>query len=257
MVEKPLASTLADAERMRVAANSAGVPLMVNWPTAWNPAIRSALDLAREGAAGEIYRFSFRGGHGGPKEYGCSPVFYSWLYDGERNGAGAYVDYCGYGASMARLLLGLPSRVQATIGRLQKDYIDVDDNAVLVLRYPRAIGVVEATWTSAGPIPDGGPIIWGSEATLTVQRGYATREGQIVRNGAIRIVTREDPDGRIIEPPALPEGERNATEYFLDRVRSGRPIDGLVSLDVGRDTQEILEAGLLAAREGRDVSLPL
>src|SRR4029079_18754994 len=126
---------------MRVAAINAGVPLMVNWPTAWQPAIRHALRLAQAGEVGDIYRFSFRGGHGGPKEYGCSPQFYGWLYDRARNGAGAYIDYCGYGASVAPALLGMPNRALASVGRLQKDYIDVDDNAVLVLRYPHAMAV--------------------------------------------------------------------------------------------------------------------
>ncbi|HUY99505.1 MAG TPA: Gfo/Idh/MocA family oxidoreductase [Thermomicrobiaceae bacterium] len=257
MVEKPMADTLANAERMRVAANRAGVPLMVNWPTAWSPAIRHALDLAGGGAVGEIFRVDHRGGHGGPKEYGCSPYFYEWLYDRERNGAGAYIDYCGYGASMARLLLGMPSRVQATIGRLAKDYVDVDDNAVLVLRYPRAMAILEATWTAAGPVPDGGPTIMGSGGSLVVQQRKARREGEAGGRGVVLQVTPDEPDGRPIEAPDLPEGERSATEYLLTCLAADRPIEGLVSLAVGRDTQEILEAGLRAARLGREMSLPL
>ena len=81
MVEKPMADSLANAERMRVAANSAGVPLMVNWPTAWSPEIRLAIDLAAGGSIGDVFRISCRLGHGGPKEYGCSPYFWGWLYD--------------------------------------------------------------------------------------------------------------------------------------------------------------------------------
>jgi predicted dehydrogenase len=257
MVEKPMADSLANAERMRVAANLAGVPLMVNWPTAWMPEIRHALDLAASGAVGDIYRFTMRGGHGGPKEYGCSPEFYTWLYDRARNGAGAYIDYCGYGASMARLLLGLPHRAQATIGRLQKDYVDVDDNAVLLLRYPRAMAVVEATWTANGPVPDGGPAIWGRDGTLVVRRRPARREGERGGQGIVVRITRDQPDGEPLEPPPLPDGERSAVGYFLSRLASDRPIEGLVSAEIGRDTQEVLEAGLIAAREGREVSLPL
>jgi len=257
MVEKPLADSLANAERIRVAMQQAGVPLMVNWPTYWTPAIRHALALAADGAVGDIYRFSFRGGHGGPKEFGCSEYFYSWLHDRARNGAGAYIDYCGYGVSMARLLLGMPSRAQAAIARLQKEYIDVDDNAVLLLRYQRAMAVIEASWTVAGPLPDGGPVIWGRDGTLVVQRRPSPGEGRIVRSGVIRRLTRDNPDGELIEPPELPEGERNATEFFLAHLAADRPITGLVGLEIGRDTQEILEAGLIAARTGRETSLPL
>ena len=258
MTEKPMAATLAGAERMRVAAANAGVPLMVNWPTAWRPEIRHAIRLAREGAIGEVFRLNVRGGHRGPKEYGCSPYFYGWLYDRARNGAGAYLDYCGYGASIARLVLGMPSRAQATIGRLQKDDLDVDDNAILLLRYQRAMAVIEATWTAAGPVLHGGPVLSGRDGTLVADRRPPRGEGRGAGDaGALLHVTRDNPDGAIVEPPPLPEGERSAVEYFLTCLADDRPIEGLVSPAVGRDTQEILEAGLRAGAAGREVSLPL
>ena len=143
-------------------------------------------------------RFNFRGGHQGPRAYGCSDEFCDWLYDAARNGAGAYVDYCGYGASMARLLLGMPSRAQATIGRLRTPDIAVDDNAVLVLRYQRAMATIEASWSAPGPVPDGGPAIWGSQATLVVQRQGGAR-------GLYRY-SREQPEGERLEVPPLPAG---------------------------------------------------
>lgn len=257
MVEKPMADCLAGAERMRVAARVAGVPLMINWPTAWLPSLRHALQLAVDGAVGEIFKLTFRGGHGGPKEYGCTPYFYGWLYDRARNGAGAYIDYGGYGATMARLVLGMPSRAQATIGRLQKDYVDVDDNAVLVLRYPRAMAVLEMCWTSSGPVPQGGPTIAGRDGTLVVHLAGGRREGQTYRGGAVELITQAEPDGRLLEVPDLPKGERTAVEYFLNRLERGQPFEGLLSAEVGRDAQEILEAGLRAAQRGREVSLPL
>lgn len=251
MVEKPMADRLANAERMLVATGRAGVPLMINWPTAWNPVIRRALGLAGDGEIGEITRFSFRGGHAGPRAFGVSDAFADWLYDPARNGGGAYIDYCGYGASMARLLLGLPSRVQATIGRLRTDDSLVDDNAVLTLRYPRAMAVVEASWTAAGPVPQPGPIISGARASLVVVPRTSDQPARLMR------VSAESPAGADLDIPSLPAGEDSATGYLLARLRDGHPIDGLVSPRIGRDTQEILEAGLIAEREGRDVSLPL
>jgi len=258
MIEKPMAASLAGAERMRVAAANAGVPLMVNWPTAWRPEIRHALRLAADGAIGDLFRLNFRGGHRGPKEYGCSPYFYEWLYDRARNGAGAYMDYCGYGASIARLTLGMPARAQAMIGRLQKEYIDVDDNAVLTLRYGRAMAVIEATWTAAGTVLNSGPVLYGRDGTLVAERRPPRGEGHREDDaGTVLHVTRDRADGTPIVPPPLPEGERTAVEYFLSCLAADRPIEGLVSGAVGRDTQEILEAGLQAAATGREVSLPL
>lgn len=257
MVEKPMADSLANAERMRVAAANASVPLMINWPTNWQPAVRYVLQLARDGAVGPVHRFNFRSGHRGPREYGCSSYFCGWLYDERRNGAGAYIDYCGYGASMARYLLGSPSRASATIGHLTKPDIAVDDNAVLTLRYPHAIAVIEATWSASGPVPDGGPAISGRSGTLVVQRDSGRKEGDIRRGGEVRLSSDDNPDGEILIPPELAEGERTAIQYFLTCLKRDRPIEGLVSMEVGRDTQEILEAGLRSEREGRVISLPL
>jgi len=49
----------------------------------------------------------------------------------------------------------------------------------------------------------------------------------------------------------------SATGYFLNQLTRGVPIEGLCSPVVGRDAQEILEAGLVAATTGSTVSLPL
>src|SRR6202008_5141640 len=88
MVEKPRAADLAGAEALLAAARRANLPLMVNWPTAWRPALRHGLALAAAGEVGEPVQLSHRGGHAGPREFGCSPQFVEWLYDPHRNGGG-------------------------------------------------------------------------------------------------------------------------------------------------------------------------
>ena len=251
MTEKPMADSLVNAERMLRATERAGVPLMVNWPTWWNPSIRHLVTLAQNGDIGEIVRFTFRGGHGGPRELGCSDEFCDWLFDPQRNGGGAYIDYCGYGASLARLLLGLPSHAHAFIDRLVKTTISVDDNAVLTLRYPAALAVIEATWTAAGPIPDAGPSIAGTQGSLVVS-GPTSAHPRTLRQ-----TSRRNPNGRVIEPPTLSHGNRNATEYFLACLRDDRPIVGQVSAVISRDAQEILEAGLRSSRSMTTVPLPI
>src|SRR6266849_7813618 len=47
MIEKPMAADLAGADAVLAAARAAGVPLMVNWPTVWRPALRHGLTLVR------------------------------------------------------------------------------------------------------------------------------------------------------------------------------------------------------------------
>jgi predicted dehydrogenase len=248
MVEKPMAATLDGAVRMLAAARMANVKLMVNWPFAWYPELQHAINVAQSGAIGTLLGLRYRVAHGGPKDIGCSPYFYNWLYDAELNGAGAYMDFCCYGAALARHLLGMPSRVNATIGHLLKDYATVDDNAVLVMQWARAMAIAEGSWTQVGALASNTTVIYGSEGTLLVEKGKEER---------VLIATRDDPHGAAMDIPAAAEDRRSGSAYFLSCIRNDTPVEGLCSAEVGRDAQEIVEAGLLAAAKFESVGLPL
>ncbi|MGI6207802.1 MAG: Gfo/Idh/MocA family protein [Anaerolineae bacterium] len=248
LVEKPLAADLLGADRMLAAVRRAGVQLMVNWPFAWWPGFQHALTMAESGQIGRLFQTRYRAAHGGPKELGCSPYFYDWLYDPARNGAGALADYCSYGAALARHLLGQPSRVTGTVGRLVKEYVLVDDNAVIVMQWPRAIAIAEASWSQIGHLTSYVTAIYGTEGTLLIEPG---------RDGKVLLADRDHDRGREVEVPPLPQDAVNATAYFLSHIAREEPITGLCSAEVGRDAQEILEAGLLSSASGTAVSLPL
>src|SRR5215210_6800931 len=245
MVEKPMASTLAGADRMRRAATAAHVQLMVNWPIAWRPAIQHAFRLIDEGRIGELFQVNYRSAHAGPRELGCSPYFSEWLYDPQRNGAGALMDYCCYGAAMTCMLLGLPSRVTAISGRLRKADLPAEDNAVLIMQHAHAISTSTASWTQIGNMTSYIPMIYGSAGTL------------ILQHGQVWLADAEHEDGVKLDLPLPIAGQANSAEYFLGHIRSGEPITGLCGADVGMMAQEVLEAGLCSAAEGRTVSLPL
>lgn len=255
MIEKPMAADLAGADALLAAGRASGLPLMIDWPTAWRPALRHGCALVRAGAVGEPVQLSHRGGHAGPREFGCSPQFCAWLYDPDRNGGGALVDYCGYGAILCRTLLGRPLTVTAVTGRLRKDGLRAEDNAVVVLRYPRALGLLEASWTQIGGEPAFAMIVYGDAGTLVVHQPKAAREGEKAGPGRLQLVTGEKSD--VIDPPPLPADERDGPTYFLSRVRDGRPVDGLCAADVARDAQEVLAAALRSSASGHQVALPL
>ena len=248
LIEKPMASTLDGAMRMLAAARTAGTSLMVNWPFAWLPQLQKAFEMVQAGEIGQLFQTKYRSAHAGPKELGCTPYFYNWLYDAELNGAGALMDYCCYGAALARYLLGQPSRVNGIMGHCVKDYITLDDNAVIVMQWPRAIAITEASWTQIGHLTSYQALIYGSEGTLVVEPGA---------NGKLLLANQAHEDGIAIDVPLAPAGMRNATDYFLTRISQGLPIEGICSAEISRDAQEILEAGILSAQEGKAMSLPL
>lgn len=248
LVEKPLAASLAGADRLLAAVRSAGVRLMVNWPFAWWPQLQHALVVAHRGDLGALWQVKYRSAHEGPRELGCSEYFCRWLFDHELNGAGALVDYCCYGAALACCLLGLPSRVTAVTGRLRKEDILVEDNGVILMSYPRAIAIAEGSWTQVGKLTAYVTAIYGTTGTLLVE----PRAG-----GRLLWATADDPDGREVNVPDLAPHLRNASVNFLHGLQTGEPFAPLCQARLCRDAQEVLEAGILSAESGSEVSLPL
>jgi predicted dehydrogenase len=255
MIEKPMAADLDGAESMLFAARKRGVPLMVNWPTVWRPALRYGLTLAAEGVVGDPIQVSHRGGHAGPREFGCSRQFSEWLYDPKRNGGGALVDYCGYGALLCRLVLGQPAAVMAVTLPPRKPDLTAEDNAVVVLSYPRALGLLEASWTQIGGEPAFAMIVYGERGTLIVHQPRPTREGERAGAGSVELVT--SAGSRFVERPALPPDERDGPTHFLACVDAVREVTEFCTADVGCDVQEMLAAALRSIATGRQMTLPL
>jgi len=133
-------------------------------------------------------------------------------------------------------------------GNLQKDYITVDDNAVIITQGSDSIGIAEASWIQIGHLTSYTATIYGSEGTLVIE----PRE-----NGRLLLATRENGDGIEVEVPPLPPEQQNATAYFLHCIVNDQPVEGLCCPKIGRDTQEILEAGLISSIDHTAISLPL
>jgi predicted dehydrogenase len=246
LVEKPIAATLAGADRMLLAVRKANVRLMVNWPIAWRPALQHALAMTARGDIGEVWQVKYRAAHAGPKELGCSPYFCEWLFNREQNGGGALIDYCCYGAALSRLLLGVPSRVTAVAGNLRKEEIAVEDNAMLLMTYPRGLSLAEGSWTQIGNLSSYVTMIHGTTGSL-----------QVNPNDRLLHATSKLPEGVEVKVPKAPAHLRNASAHFLHCLATGENFLPLCNDRVGRDAQEILEAGLRSAHGGKEVSLPL
>ena len=162
---------------------------------------------------------------------------------------GALTDQGGYAATVCHWFLGRPRRVLAMGGRLTKHDITDLDNVVMVLRYDSAIALAESSWSWIGGYPSAGPYVYGTEGSLLAHSGKEPQD--------VTIVTKSDPTPREIKAEPLPEGERNAPEYFLRCIAEDRPVEGLVSPLVSRGGQEILEAAIISIATGAEVQLPL
>ncbi|HEX5322676.1 MAG TPA: Gfo/Idh/MocA family oxidoreductase [Capsulimonadaceae bacterium] len=245
MCEKPMAARLYQANRMLVAAEKAGITLMINWPTAWSPAIQELERRLLAGEIGQVFYFKYRAEHNGPKEIGCSEYFWGWLYDAEKNGAGAYMDYCCYAADMAARFFGLPSEVTGMRGKFVKTYSVPDDNAEVVMKYPHGFALAEACWTQRVGYALPNPVAYGTEGALMVQGGKILHYKP----------SASDPEAIPAPPTVAPK--QNGPQYMIHCLETGAPLEGFCSAKVCRDAQEILEAGLISSDTGQTMTLPL
>ena len=244
ITEKPMAATLAQAERMVKAAEQAKITLLVNWPTEWRATWQEFERRLLAGEIGQIRYYKYRSAHNGPREIGCDPHFVEWLYDAEKNGAGAFMDYCCYGAAMCARFLGLPHKANGLRAILAKDYPLPDDNAIVTLQYAHAFGVLEASWTQTTGYLSHNPMAYGADGALAI-------------SGENLILLRPGKPAETITPPPLEAPRRNGPEYLLHCLETNTPPEGVGSMAVSRDAQEILEAGLRAADTGITQTLPL
>lgn len=247
MVEKPMAATLDGAERLIAAADAAGIRLMINWPVVWRPQVQAALALAARPGFGPIWQLTHRAAHGGP-DVECSAYFREWILDPRRNGGGALVDLCCYGINMAQVLLGRPERVSATVGQWREPPWPVEDSAIVVMSYPRAMATAEGAWGQIGQ-PTTGYLatIWGTHGAVTFGPG---------RGGRLWLTDADQPTGTEITPDEPPPHMTSGTAHFLWALETGSELHPLCRPATCRNTQEVLEAAQISVRTGAAVSLP-
>jgi len=150
MVEKPLAATLAQAKRMEALADKYHANILTNYETTWHPSLQEAYNIINKDSIGVIRKMVVHDGHQGPVEIGASAEFLSWLTDPVLNGAGALNDFGCYGADiMIWLMHGQKPVAVTAIARHYKPgvYPKVEDDATVIVEYPTATGIIEASWS--------------------------------------------------------------------------------------------------------------
>src|SRR5437762_8259747 len=168
-VEKPMATNAADAREMEKLAKQAGIKLMVNYWNAWVPPSHELFHRVKDGQVGAVQKIIVQYGHRGPKEIGVSQYFADWLYDPVKNGGGAIMDFGCYGAEWALWLKGRPTRVYATAAKLKvEQHNKVDDDATIVLEYPDATAIIQASWN--WPYGKGQVEVFGPKGSLIADR---------------------------------------------------------------------------------------
>ncbi len=247
LVEKPLATTVADAEAIVAAAEAAGVLLMVDFHNRVNPPMVAARDAVRRGDLG-------------------TPAY---VYTRLSNTVAVPQDMLKWsGNSSALWFLGShmldvvgwilddrPARVYVVSreGILKAKGIDAPDFHVATVEYERgAVAVFEHAWIlprTLNTVKDLKIEILGSEGALYVDGSHnRTLELYTAAKGTF-------PD-MLVPPfgPHLTGFVLDAVAHFVDSVTDGRPL--LATGREGLENTRLITAMIAAAGTGRAVDLP-
>ena len=247
--EKPMASNASDAREMERLAREAHIKLMVNYWNAWVAPTYGLDRRVKAGDIGPVQKIIVQQGHQGPKEIGVSKSFADWLYDPVKNGGGALIDFGCYGAEWALWLKGRPSRVYAYTLALKTDqHNKVDDDATILLEYPDAVAVLQASWD--WPYDRGQVEVFGPKGSL-----LATGSALLQRAANSR-ASAQTLDGEPDQLDTLPHEKSNPISYLVYCIRHDNPIEDPLTADLNVGVVEILDAAKESIRSGRAVSLP-
>ena len=238
MMEKPLAVSNADAERIKQAAERGGIQVLVNYETTWYASHGGIWSLVKEKrAAGDIRKMVAMDGHNGPKAINVQPEFLDWLSDPVRNGGGALYDFGCYGANLMTWMMDnqRPIAVTAVTQHFQPDvYQKVDDEATILVEYPKAQGIIQASWN--WPFGRKDFEVYGDHGLAIATGG----------NG-LRIALPKEPE-HAVTPDPLPPDEKDSISHLMAVVRGKRQPNSLSSLQNNIIVTEILEAARESAR---------
>ncbi len=244
MVEKPLAVSLVHAKQMEALAKKHNIHLLTNYETTWYGSHYKAADLLD--TLGEIRKMVVHDGHQGPKEIGVNKEFLDWLTDPATNGGGAITDFGCYGANLATWLMKgeRPTAVFAVTQQVKPHvYPKVDDEATIVLTYPKAQAIIQASWN------------WPySRKDIEV---YGVNGYVIADRDGMRVRPSEKVKERYEKVPARVTPFHDPFAYLAAVVRGEVKMDNtdLSSLPNNMIVMEILEAAKQSAKEGKRINM--
>jgi glucose-fructose oxidoreductase len=217
--------------------------------------------LVEAGHIGDVLNVWHFGGNRGPLWHGAdkdekTPAQVakekprSWFYK-KAHGGGSLLDYLGYGTTLGTWYQGGRRPIEVTAIVDEPKGLEVDEHSVVVARYAHGLSKFETRWGTftdpwtIQPQPRCGFIIAGTDGTIA-SYDY---------DDYVTVQTRQKSEPHRIAAPALKAPNQNAVQYFIDRLSTGKALEGPVSIRISRIGQEIVDAAVRSARLKRTVRL--
>jgi predicted dehydrogenase len=151
--EKPIATSVADAQAMVDAVRRAGVDGTAAFVSRFSKEADRAKAIVDSGVLGEVLLTRSLIGLAGIAEIGCPPDMVAWMSDPVLGGGGAWIDEGSHGVDLLRWLVGEITEVSAFTTNRAKPGLLVEDIATAQVRYANgALGEISTVWSMSADI---------------------------------------------------------------------------------------------------------
>lgn len=258
VLEKPMALTLSDADKIIAAERASGRRVAVVSQHRYDHSSQRVSAAIRDGGLGTVTSaIASCAWWRGQSYYDSAAWRGTWKMDG----GGATMNQAIHVIDLMVFLLGRPTEVFAYTATLAHQRIEVEDTAVAVIRLPGgALGVIHAT-TAAYPGLDmslrvygsaGSAVITDDELVFLHEKPHDAPEiAMPAGNADLNQVTEADRLAR--RPTPLGPAHRAQLADFIDAVHSGRPM--AVGSAEGRASLSVVLGMYESARTGHPVLL--
>ncbi|MEG0269333.1 MAG: Gfo/Idh/MocA family oxidoreductase [Clostridia bacterium] len=256
LCEKPMATTLADCERMTAAAQKAGKRLLLGHNQRFALAHVEARKMIAAGEIGRVLTFHTMFGHPGPE--GWTGEKNSWFFDKSRAVLGTLADLGIHKTDLIHFLIGQPiTQVCAMLSTADKTYpdgkpVDVDDNALCLYATDQGVtGQMHVSWTNYGA-ENNSTQIYGTKGVL---RLYDDAEYSLIlerRDGSIEKRQLDE----MTSNKQQTSGQRTNTgviDEFIRAILSGEP--SVIDAQEALKAMRVIFAAEASAKSGRVIAV--
>ncbi|WP_257349672.1 Gfo/Idh/MocA family protein [Pseudalkalibacillus decolorationis] len=250
LCEKPMATSIEEAEAMIEAAETNTRKLMIGHNQRFVPSHKKAKALIQSGEIGKIYSFRTTFGHGGPEAWSADGEK-SWFFKKEEAFIGAMGDLGVHKADLLRYLLGEEFvEIASFVETSAKEKSTVDDNSVSILKTESGvIGTLAASWAYTAA-EDNSTILFAEHAILRLEDDpvhslvVQYKNGEVVKYELGKIQSNDEGN----------QTSSHVIEHFVESIKSDKePLingyEGMKSLEVilaalrSQETKTITQIG--------------
>lgn len=257
-IEKPIAVSLEEADKIKASVDKYGIEAVVNWPVVWREYVmkmKAALDAK---IVGEPIKLRYINGHTGPLGKGAKHRGVSAnaeeMTDEQRGktwwhkdslGGGVFLDIACYGCFFSNWFMGKDAKsVMAMGANLNTPFGDTDDNFAAAVRYDGKMSVIEGTWTTPRAVIPSGPMVLCTDGVIMCTGGAENAPD----------VKAFDIYGNEVEIPDIDFGDKykNMPCQYANHIKTGEDIYDMLTLDKNMEVMAILDAVIKSSKSGKE-----